>query len=344
MNRRDLLTKGAAIGAIGATSVLLAAPAVAQSKTRWRLATLYPRGVSYGVAYQNFADTVTKMTDGRLTIDVVYDGEGVNATEVLSATSSGLVEMGAPYMALHAGEVPAGVVELTLPGAPTSTRNLMALFNEGGWIETLRGAYGEHNIHYLAPLFYTSGVYLITKDPINSLSDLKGKVLRSPGAYGKFVRALGAKPVVMAYSEMYPSMATGVIDGAASSNPTDYADINLTEVAKHMYPLPITGAQIAALHVNMDAWKKLPKDLQSIVETAGQWNGIWTANKTAIWERRSFAKLEKGGLIWAQMPSSDDKAKWTAAGSGLAEEYAAANPWSAKLIEQQRAFMTMMGI
>jgi TRAP-type C4-dicarboxylate transport system substrate-binding protein len=307
------------------------------------MANLYPRGVSYGDVFQAFADSITSVSGGRLEIDMVYDGEGVGATEVLSATSSGLVEMGAPYMALHAGELPAGVVELTLPGAPTQVDHLMALFYEGGWIDTLRGAYAEHNLHYLAPSFQP-GVMLITKEPVNTLADLEGKVLRSPGAYGKFMRLLGCEPVVMAFSEMYPSMATGVIDGAASSNVVDYADINLVEIAKYMYPRPVTGAQVAGLIVNMDAWNTLSDDLKAIMEIAAVWHGMLSANKSTMWVRSSINKMEAAGLIWNPEPSEGDKAKWAAAGAGLADEYAAADKWSAKLIEQQRAFMKTMGI
>lgn len=343
MKRRDFITKGALAGSAAAAGSVLASPAAAQPTFRWRMANLYPRGVSFGAVYQAFADSVAAMSGGRVTVDIVYDGEGVGATEVLGAVSSGLVEMGAPYMALHAGEIPAGVVQLTIPGAPTDFTHLNALFYEGGWNETLRGAYAEHGLHYLAPAFQP-GVYLITKEPVTSLADLEGKVLRSPGAYGKFMRNLGAEPVVMAFSEMYPSIATGVIDGAASSNLIDYADINLVEVAKYMYPLPVTGAQAGALVVNLDSWSELPADLQAIVERAAVWHGVLSANKSTVWVREAVNKLQAGGLVWSGEPDADDRKKWTAAGADLADEFAAADTWSAKLIDQQRAFMKMMGL
>lgn len=341
MNRRDFITKGALAGSAAAAGSVLASPAVAQSNLRWRMANLYPRGVSFGAVYQAFADSVEAMSGGRLAIDIVYDGEGVGATEVLGAVSSGLVEMGAPSPFLHAGEIPAGVVQLTIPGAPTDFTHLNALFYEGGWNETLRGAYAEHGIHYLAPAFQP-GVYLITKEPITSLADIESKVLRAPAAYGKFMRNLGAKPVVMAFSEMYPSIATGVIDGAASSNLIDYADINLVEIAKYMYPLPVTGAQAGSLVVNQDNWSKLPSDLQAIMEHAAAWHGMLSANKSTVWVRESVNKLEAGGLVWGSEPDAGDRKKWTAAGADLADEYAAADTWSAKLIDQQRVFMKTM--
>jgi len=343
MKRRSFLKGAALAGAAVAGTSVAGAPYVAKAATRWRMANLYPRGVSFGPMYQGFADLVGEMTAGELTIDVLYDGEGVGAMEVLSATKSGLVEMGAPYMALHAGEIPAGVVELTLPGAPTRLDHLLALFYEAGWIETLRKAYAEYDIHYLAP-YFQPGVYLITKEPVKALGDLSGKVLRSPGAYGKFMRKLGAEPVVMAFSEMYPSMATGVIDGAASSNLIDYRDIKLVEVAKYMYPVPVTGAQVGPLTVNMSAWNKLAKSTQAILTTAGVWHGLQQANHSTMWVQESVNEMTAGGLKWDAAPSAADRAKWQAAGANLAEEYAAENKWSAELIRIQHDFQKKMGI
>jgi TRAP-type mannitol/chloroaromatic compound transport system substrate-binding protein len=100
LKRRDLLVAAAA----AAGTVALASPAVAQSVIRFRMANLYPRGVSFGIAYEAFATRVAEMSGGRLIVENIYDGEGVGATEVYSAVKSGLVEMGSPYMALHAGE------------------------------------------------------------------------------------------------------------------------------------------------------------------------------------------------------------------------------------------------
>lgn len=342
MERRTFL-RGASAAGLAAAAATLPSGKAAAATQKWRMANLYPRGISFGPAYQGFADEVKRMSGGRLVVDVVYDGEGVGATEVLGATKSGLVEMGSPYMALHAGELPAGVVELTLPGAPTRLDHLLALFYKAGWVEVLRKAYAEHGIYYLAPLFQP-GVYLITKKPINSLDDLKGKVLRSPGAYGKFMRNLGAEPVVMAFSEMYPSMATGVIDGAASSNLIDYRDIKLVEIAKYMYPLPVTGAQCAGLIVNMEVWNKLADDLKAIVEIAGVWHGLQHANHSTMEVQQSVNEMEANGLKWDPAPSDADKAAWKKAGENLAEEYAAADKWSAELIKIQYDFMKRMGI
>ena len=76
----------------------------------WKLAVGYPRGIALADYYLNFADTVAEMSGGRLTIQVVYDGEGVSQREIYGAIQSGLVQIGLPYMAMFQSEFPAGTI------------------------------------------------------------------------------------------------------------------------------------------------------------------------------------------------------------------------------------------
>jgi TRAP-type C4-dicarboxylate transport system substrate-binding protein len=338
MRRRDftktmlLAGAGAAIAAAGPARKAAAAP-----EFSWRMAVLYPRGVSFGPVYQSFADRVKAMSNGRIEIQVVFDGEGVGATEILSATRTGLIEMGCPYPALHAGELPAGVVELGLPGAPTQLNQLLALFYEGGWLAAVRKAYASQNCFYLAPMFQP-GVYIITNREVKTLDDLKGLKLRSPGGYGKFVAALGVAPVTMAFAEVYTSLATKVIDGCASSNLIDYRDGKFYEVAKYLYPVPMTGAQVAGVIINNDAWAKLPDDLKAILEVGGVWHGEQHANKSTVWEQAALKEMVSKGLQRGPLPTDADRQRWAAAAASTYPAYEA-DPFSKELIGLQRDFV-----
>jgi TRAP-type C4-dicarboxylate transport system substrate-binding protein len=339
MKRRDFF---AATAAAAAGTVALAAPAIAQSTFRWRMANLYPRGVSFGIAYEAFAKKVEAATGGRLVIENVYDGEGVGATEVFSAVKSGLVEMGSPYMALHAGELPAGVVELGLPGGPERFDQLFTMGSKGGWGDILKEIYAAQGIVHLGDVLQP-GVYLLTKKPVNTLADLAGMKLRAPGAYGSHMRELGVSPVTMAFAEVYTSLATGVIDGCASSNLVDYRDGKWYEQAKYLYPLPLSGAQASPVIVNKAAWDTLPADLQATLASLNVDHCWEHAGLSIMTVGEAVEQMKAAGAQFTAAPSDEDRQKWKAAAAKVWEEFAAADAGSKKLIDAQAAFLAKIG-
>ena len=334
-----------AIGAVvmGMMVMSLGGGAMAAEKAiKWRLASCIPRGTSWEAMIHQFCKNVTVLTAGRLQIQEVYDGEGVNASEILSAVKSGLVELGMPYMPLHQGELPAGIVELGLPGGPESFSDLRALFYRGGWKDVLREAYASNGLYWLGEN-YQPGTYVLTKRPIRRLEDFNKMKIRCPGAYGKMMRNIGASPVVMSFSEIYTGLATGVIDGADGCNLIDHRDAKFYEVAPYIYPLPLTSAQVQQTIVNMDAWKSLPGDLKAILEMANRMMGIeWEAH-SVIMEREALQEMLAKGAKMSPEPSVADRATWKEAGKKVWPEYAAKDDYCKKLIEMQTEFLKKLG-
>ncbi|KUJ00274.1 TRAP transporter substrate-binding protein [Vibrio sp. MEBiC08052] len=323
---KTLLAVTLGVSALASSTVSFAA------EYNWRFANLYGRGTAFGAVYEDLAKNIETMSNGRIAVQVLYSGEGVGTSGILGAVRSGLITMGAPFQPMHAGEFPAGVVEVGLPGGTSDASELMTLFHERGWGDVLKKAYASQGIVWLEP-YIQPPVYIITKKPINSIADFKGMKIRAPGAYGKFLRNLGAAPVSLSWSEIYTSLATGVIDGSIGSNMIDHRDGNHVEVAKYMYPLPIAGAQVLPIIVNQKAWNKLPKDLQAIVKGATAEHAIEQLTKSKLWESQAVAEMEAKGLKWSPEPSEADKEAWKAAGMSLAQEYASADPYSKQLVD-----------
>ena len=304
---------------------------VSAAEHNWRFSNLYGRGTAFGTLYENLGSNIEKMSEGRIKVQVLYSGEGVGTTGLLSAVKSGLIAMGAPFQSMHAGELPAGIVEIGLPGGTADTDELEKLFHEKGWDKVLEKAYGSQGMVWLEP-YIQPPVYVITKNPINSVADFKGLKIRAPGAYGKFLRNLGASPVSLAWSEIYTSLATGVIDGSIGSNMIDHRDGNHVEVAKYMYRLPLAGAQVLPIVVNRTAWNKLPEDLKEVVRQATVIHAKEQLTKSKEWESEAVAEMEGKGLQWSPEPSEADRKAWAEAGASLWDEYAAADKYSKELI------------
>lgn len=330
---KGFVKKMAVVGAVVA-STMTSFSAIA-AEHNWRFANLYSRGTAYGEVYSNFAKNIEEMSGGRISVKLMYAGEGVGATGILGAVKSGLMTMGAPFQAMHAGEFPAGVVELGLPGTTSDVGEISTLFHEKGWNEILTEAYGEQGMVYLDP-YIQLPVYILSKKPINSIEDFKGLKIRAPGAYGKFVRELGASPSSMAWGEIYTSLATGVIDASIGSNIIDHKDGSHHEVAKYMYPLPLAGAQTLPVLVNKKAWDKLPADLQAVVRAASAVHAHEQMTKSRVWESEAIAIMEKGGMKWSPEPSKEDQDAWLAAAESLWGEYASGDKYSKRLIDTMK--------
>ncbi|WP_425517698.1 TRAP transporter substrate-binding protein [Oceanobacter mangrovi] len=318
--------------------MLLAAGASMVSQTaaaaeyNWRFSNLYGRGTAFGELYENLGKNIEQLSDGKIKVQVLYSGEGVGTQGLLGAVKTGLITMGAPFQSMHAGELPAGVVEIGLPGGTSDTDKLYDLFHNKGWAPILEKAYGSQGMVWLEP-YIQPPVYIITKKPINSVEDFKGMKIRAPGAYGKFLRNLGASPVSLAWSEIYTSLATGVIDGSIGSNMIDHRDGNHVEVAKYMYRLPLAGAQVLPIVVNRNEWKKLTPELQAAVRKATEIHAKEQLENSKKWEAEAVAEMEAKGLQWSPEPSEADKAEWKKAGAGLYDEYAAKDKYSKQLID-----------
>ena len=309
---------------------------VSAAEHNWRFSNLYGRGTAFGEVYESLAKNIETASEGRIKVQVLYSGEGVGTSGLLGAVKSGLVTMGAPFQSMHAGELPAGVVEIGLPGGTDDPDELNALFHDQGWDKVLTKAYGSQGLVWLEP-YIQPPVYILTKKEIKSAADFKGLKIRAPGAYGKFLRNLEASPVSLSWSEIYTSLATGVIDGSIGSNMIDHRDGNHVEVAKYMYKLPLAGAQVLPIVVNRSAWKKLPEDLQAVVRRATEQHAADQLRLSKKWETEAVAEMEAKGLKWSPEPSDADRKAWADAGAGLWDEYAAADKYSKELIDILRA-------
>ena len=88
MDRRSFISK-AGVGAAVASTTALSAPAIAQGKRTLTMVTSVPHGFAvFDSAAVYFANAVTEMTDGQITIEKKAAGELVGAFEVFDAVSS----------------------------------------------------------------------------------------------------------------------------------------------------------------------------------------------------------------------------------------------------------------
>ena len=96
------------------------------------------------------------------------------------------------------------------------------------------------------------------------IEDLKGQKLAGAGLNLKWLEYAGATPVQSALPDAYTSMKTGVYNGWIMF-PSAWVGLKLYEPGPYYTKIGFGSITWHGLTINMDTWKRLPKDVQDIM-------------------------------------------------------------------------------
>ena len=242
-----------------------------QEKFEWKMVTAWPKNFpGLGVAPERLSRLVEEMSGGRFKIKVYAAGEIVPALGVFDAVSEGAVEVGHTGSYYDKGKLPAAQFFTGVPFGLTATE-LSAWMEYGGGRQLFEELYRPHNI-----LPFPGGntgpqmAGWFNKN-IRTLRDMNGLRMRIPGIAGDVLNQIGATTVTLPGSELYTSMQAGLIDAAEWVGPYNDLAFGLHRVANYYY-YPAWHEPGSSLYfgVNIQAWAKLPSDLQAIFQVAAE--------------------------------------------------------------------------
>lgn len=105
------------------------------------------------------------------------------------------------------------------------------------------------------------------KGNVGSLADLKGKKIRGSGRMTtKFLEALGAEGVNVAFSEVPGALERSVIDCAVTGSGSGYS-AGWWEVTDTLMTLPLGGWDPVVTAINMDKWDSLSEEMKGLIAT-----------------------------------------------------------------------------
>src|SRR5690625_4866084 len=269
MQRRSFLKK-AGLGAVAGTAVV-AAPAVAESlpKISWKMTSTYgPSLPALFSTAEMFTQMIEEATDGNFSIRLYPAGEIVPGFEVMDAVSDGTVEMGQTASYYYYGKDPSFCFDTAVPFG-LNARQMQSWLFKGGGLELMRELFATRNIVNF-PMGDTGtqmgGWY---RKEINSVEDLKGLKMRTAGFAGEVLARLGVIPQQIPGGDIYPSLEKGTLDAVEFVGPVDDEALGFQKVAKYYYyPGWWEGSAQVSLYVNDDAYNELPKQYQSLIDTA----------------------------------------------------------------------------
>ena len=292
----------AAIGATAGVHAYAQAPIVI--KFSHVVATDTPKGQ----AAERFKQLAEKATNGKVKVELYPNSQLYKDKEELEALQLGAVQMLAPSLAKFG---PLGVKEFEAFDLPYIFPTKTALYN------VTEGEIGKSLLKKLEPKGITGLAYwdngfkvMSANKPLHNPADFKGLKMRiqSSKVLDAQMRALGANPQVLAFSEVYQALQTGVVDGTENP-PSNMYTQKMHEVQKHV-TVSNHGYLGYAVIVNKKFWDGLPPDIRTQLEKAMR---EATTFEKAIAQRdndQALDAIKKAGKTQIYTLTVQEQAEW----------------------------------
>ena len=317
-------------------AISLVSAASAQEKFHWRLQSSWATGLEIQRQVERFAELVTKMSGGRLTITALPAGAVVGGLEVFDAVSQGVIDAMNSLSAYWIGIEPAAPMFSAIP-LGMDVMQYYAWYYYGDGLDLMQEMYAKHNIGYSAFCAINPAEdFLWAHKPITKLNDFKGLKIRTVGYWGEIATKLGARVVTLPGGELYGALEKRIIDATEFCNPESDFKSGLHEVAKYVHvPGVHQPVSFLELLINKQSWEKLPEDLQEIVKSAAKASVLEGYVTCLMADGQALREFEKNKNVIVKLPP-ELIAELKALAWELYDEKAAKDPFFKKVWDSQR--------
>jgi TRAP-type transport system periplasmic protein len=268
--------------------------------------------------YEKIWARLRQDTGGKVVIQPFWSNSLADAqTGGFESVASGIADMGSCYTQLNPGgfDLHFGI---QLPGLLGDSSTGSLVFGEL-YAKYLRDVYEKRNV-YLARVGLTPAQQLLSKDPVRTFDDMKGKRAWSVGKVANMaVAALTLTPVSLKISELYPGFQSGVID-IAPMHDAGAPLFRLTDIAKFRTPVNLWTNPNEHC-INKKRWDDLPAAVQTYLY---HWFQVWTQVESQLYfdaeaqKAREF--MQQKGIVTIDFNDAD-KAKVNQAYAKVAETW-----------------------
>lgn len=249
------------IFACGAAT-LVALGQMAAAETRLSLSDVLPDGNFMVENAREFAEAVSDATGGEVVITVNAAGAlGFKGPDQLAAVRDGLVDMADINISQQVGLNPMFGAE----GVPFLVSSMDELREYHAFLrpefEALAERYNQ-KILYMVP---SPAQYVYLKKEVQDIGDFRGIPVRGADKNTvDIITSIGMDGVVMPWGELLPALASGRVEGVATSA-TSGVDGKFWEFLEYIYPTNHTWGS-NAVTINLDKWNSLSEEDRAAIE------------------------------------------------------------------------------
>jgi len=300
--RRQVLGAAAALATIGLV------PARAQNPIVIKFSHVVAPDTPKGKGAQRFKELAEQRTNGKVKVEVYPNSQLYKDKEEMEALQLGSVQMLAPSLSKFG---PLGAKEFEVFDLPFLFKDTEAFraVTDGALGRDLFAKLEPKGIRGMA--YWDNGFHIMSANrPLHRVADFKGLKMRiqSSKVLDAQMRALGAIPQVMAFSELYQALQSGVVDGTEGT-PSNFWTQKIYEVQKHM-TLSNHGHLAYAAIVNKKFWDGLPADIRTTLDGCMK-EATQYANAIAATENaQALEKIRTSGKVTVYTPTAAEILEW----------------------------------
>ena len=261
-----------------------------------------------GKAAIKFKELAEKYTDGKVKVEVYPNSSLYKDKEELEALQLGSVQLLAPSISKFG---PLGVKEydvFDLPYLMVDDARARAVYASPILAE-MGKKLDAKSVHPLA--YWDNGAHVYTcNKPLINPEDFRGLKMRIQGSkvLDAVARELGAIPQIMAFSELYQALQTGVVDGE-DNVPSNILTQKFYEVQKYL-TVSYHGRLTYALITNKKFWEGLPADVRTGLDRAVKESTEFFNETAAKDNADALDKIKASGKIEVHVQTDAEKQAW----------------------------------
>lgn len=282
-----------------------ALPALAQAPIVIKFSHVVANNTPKGNAADYFKKKAEELTKGRVRVEVYANSTLYKDKEEMEALQLGAVQMLAPSLAKFG---PLGVKEFEvfdLPYIFTGYDDLHKV-TQGPMGRKLLGKLEAKGVKGLA--YWDNGFKSFSANkPLKTLADFKGAKMRiqSSKVLEAQMRSVGSIPQVLAFSEVYRALQTGVVDGTENPISNLYTQ-KMHEVQKHL-TLSDHGYLGYAVISNKKFWDGLPADIRKQLDDAMDQSTRYANQIAMVENEQALQAVRKSGKTQVYVPTPAEK-------------------------------------
>ncbi|WP_435404659.1 TRAP transporter substrate-binding protein [Marinobacter sediminicola] len=241
---------------------------MAADKYTLRLAQTWgPNSPILGETTTNMAKMAEEMSGGRLRIRIDSANKHKAPFGIFDLVRNGQYDMGHTASYYYKGTIPNAMYFTTVPFGMIAPEMYAWFYHDQG-MELMQKVYEPFGLMSFPGGNTGNQMGGWFNKEINSVADLKGLKMRTPGFAGEVMAELGVAVTNLPPGELYTALERGTVDAVEWVGPALDFPMGFHQIAKYYYSgWQEPGAEVQFL-INDKTWNKLPEDLQAILRIA----------------------------------------------------------------------------